>query len=162
MLEQEVHFYPSTVWAIMNNSSISRKTKTGNESTRNPPHKRMEENMNSKKRARVCMCQTGWPGVDATITIFCDFHQLSAKKWRFSYKPMLRSANCKIQHCVLHQKTAIFTPIFWRKYLKNHNIGLRLEDFTSTIGWLFTFGSFLKITEEAYIHFWAKVCCTLR
>jgi hypothetical protein len=29
------------------------------------------------------------PGVDVMITIFCEFRQFSAKKWRFSQKPML-------------------------------------------------------------------------
>jgi hypothetical protein len=29
------------------------------------------------------------PGVDVMITIFCDFRPFSAKKWRFSQKPML-------------------------------------------------------------------------
>jgi hypothetical protein len=28
-------------------------------------------------------------GVDVMITIFCDFLQFSAEKWRFSLKPML-------------------------------------------------------------------------
>jgi hypothetical protein len=28
-------------------------------------------------------------GVDVMITIFCDFRRFSAKKWRFSQKPML-------------------------------------------------------------------------
>jgi hypothetical protein len=28
------------------------------------------------------------PRVDVMITIFCDFCQFSAKKWRFSQKPM--------------------------------------------------------------------------
>jgi hypothetical protein len=28
-------------------------------------------------------------GVDVMITIFCDFRQFSAKKWRFSQKTML-------------------------------------------------------------------------
>jgi hypothetical protein len=35
-------------------------------------------------------------GVDVMITIFCDFWQFSAKKWRFSQKPMLWSKFCLI------------------------------------------------------------------
>jgi hypothetical protein len=31
------------------------------------------------------------PGVDVMITIFGDFWQFSAKKWRFSQKPMLNA-----------------------------------------------------------------------
>jgi hypothetical protein len=39
-----------------------------------------------------------------------NFLRFSAKKWRFSRKPMLRSKFC-------------IMPIFRRKYLKNHYIG---------------------------------------
>jgi hypothetical protein len=59
-------------------------------------------------------------GVDVMITIFCDFWQFSAKYWHSSQKAMLRSNFCIIQLCFESK-----TPIFWRKYLKNHNIGPR-------------------------------------
>jgi hypothetical protein len=36
------------------------------------------------------------PGVDVMITIFCDFHPFSAKKWRFSSKPMVWSKFCSV------------------------------------------------------------------
>jgi hypothetical protein len=32
--------------------------------------------------------RSGLLGVDVIITIFCDFCQFSAKKWRFSHKSM--------------------------------------------------------------------------
>jgi hypothetical protein len=62
-------------------------------------------------------------GVDVIITIFCDFHHLSAKLEFF----------LKIDNVMIHfsQNSAVFlshqahisSPIFWRKYFLNNNIG---------------------------------------
>jgi hypothetical protein len=45
------------------------------------------------------------------ITIFCEFRQFSAKKWRFSQKPMLWSQFCIIWLCFESK-----TPIFFAKF----------------------------------------------
>jgi hypothetical protein len=81
--------------------------------------------------------------------IFLNFRR---KNWRFYQKPMLWSTFFKIWLCFA-SKTPIYRRIFWRKYFKNHNIGPRLGEFSPIVP-LFTLGSFLKITEAAYIIFW--------
>jgi hypothetical protein len=54
-------------------------------------------------------------GADVTIAIFGDFDQVSAKKWRFSLKPMLRSL---LWHkiAVSEAKSPTFLHFLGRKY----------------------------------------------
>jgi hypothetical protein len=47
---------------------------------------RLEHGNLNKTGSNSCQCE---PGVDAMITLFYDFCKFSAKKWRFSKKPML-------------------------------------------------------------------------
>jgi hypothetical protein len=61
--------------------------------------------------------ESGWPGVDVMITIFCDFCQ-------FSQKPMLWSKFLQ-SLALLWVKTPIFRNFFQRKYFKNQNISTR-------------------------------------
>jgi hypothetical protein len=53
---------------------------------------------------------------------YCDFRQFLAKKLAFFSKT---NVMIKFLHklALFWVKNAIFSPIFWRKYLKNHNIG---------------------------------------
>jgi hypothetical protein len=63
------------------------------------------------------------PGIDVMITIFCDFRQFSAKKIGvFLKNQWLWSKFCIFQLC-FESKTPIFSWIFQRKFLQNHNIG---------------------------------------
>jgi hypothetical protein len=73
------------------------------------------------------------------ITNFCDFCQISAKKWRFSQKTIAMIFFAKISSS-LSKKTPTFSPIFRRKYFKNHDICPRLGEF-SPIGLLLTLDS---------------------
>jgi hypothetical protein len=58
---------------------------------------------------------SGRPGVDVMITIFCDFRQFSAKKWRFSQKSIL-CPKFLINLTLLRDKNAnIFAKIFFAK-----------------------------------------------
>jgi hypothetical protein len=58
------------------------------------------------------------------ITIFGDFRQFSAAKLAFFSKTNVM-INFSIINLCFESKTPIFSWFFWRKYLKNHNIGPR-------------------------------------
>jgi type III secretory pathway component EscS len=62
--------------------------------------------------------------VGVMITIFCHFHQISANKLAFFLKTNVMIHFLHNSAVFLNQKTPIFSPIFWQKYFKNHNIGL--------------------------------------
>jgi hypothetical protein len=57
------------------------------------------------------------PGVDVMNTIFCEFGQFSAKNWRFSQKPMLRSIFSKFSF-VLSKKRHFFAKFFGENIYK--------------------------------------------
>jgi hypothetical protein len=42
-----------------------------------------------ERKKKQQMLQKSRPGVNVMVTIICDFRHFSAKKWRFSQKPML-------------------------------------------------------------------------
>jgi hypothetical protein len=52
------------------------------------------------------------------ITIFCDFRQFSAKKWRFSQKPMLWSKLSIIYLCFESETQIFFAEFFGENILK--------------------------------------------
>jgi hypothetical protein len=57
------------------------------------------------------------------ITIFGDFCQFSAKKLAFFSNTNVMINFFSKFSFVLSQKRQFFRKNFWRKYLKNHNIG---------------------------------------
>jgi hypothetical protein len=60
------------------------------------------------------------PGVDVMITIFYDFRLFSAKKWSFSWKPMLWCKFCKKNPKAVFCKKVQFLPHFLAKiFLKS-------------------------------------------
>jgi hypothetical protein len=63
------------------------------------------------------------PGVDAMITIFCDFCQFLEKKIGLFLKIQCYDKLFSKFNLVLSRKRRFFRKIFRRKYLKNHNIG---------------------------------------
>jgi hypothetical protein len=74
-------------------------------------------------RHKNCNFTTLKPGVDVMITIFGDFSQFSAKKWRFFQKPMLWLKFCILLSLFWVKNANFFRNFFPRKYFKNHNIG---------------------------------------
>jgi muramoyltetrapeptide carboxypeptidase LdcA involved in peptidoglycan recycling len=57
------------------------------------------------------------------ITIFCDFSSFSAKKLAFFSKTNVMITIFGKTSSSLSKKRQFFRKNFWRKYLKNHNIG---------------------------------------
>jgi hypothetical protein len=62
--------------------------------------------------------QRKFSGVDVMITNFCNFYQFSAKKWRFSQKPMLWSIFFKKLAVVWAKNANIFAKFFGENILK--------------------------------------------
>jgi hypothetical protein len=88
--------------------------------------------------------ETGWPGTDFMITIFCDFWQFSTEKMAFFSKTNVMINFFQNLALLWVKKSQYFRWIFRQNYLKNRNIGLRLGAFSPAV-WLFTLDSFLKI-----------------
>jgi hypothetical protein len=79
-------FIKSTLWNFGRKSYFKTET-VGSWKIR--PHI-LTENSGQKYSSRNWFTKSP-PGFDIMITIFCDFRQFLAKKWRFSQKPMLWS-----------------------------------------------------------------------